>query len=180
MDYGRQPYPTYPVAPAPPTPPAPLPSRSGRSRAVIFAAIVLLGVGAGILTITQPWKRPSEEMVSLRQVEQRLGLPPAQERTEADRGPYEGEDKVRHYERHITNSYDGVSPVQAAAAGLPAKGWVQINSAEFQGVQAQYFVNQDLRACVVVRQQPRSDEPRANSIILQHRADDGCKGNFSD
>lgn len=148
-------------------------------RMVVFAVILLTGVGAGALTTAQPWKRASEEMAGLQQIEKGLALPPPQGRTEHDKGQYKDDNGAPHYERNIEIGYKTTAPVQAAITSLPSKGWVQINAAEFQGVTAYYFVHAGLKACITARLEPRSEDELANSVTLQHRSDDGCKSNFS-
>ena len=145
---------------------------------VLFGAIILLAVAAGVLTVTQPWRRPSQELVGLQSVESQLVLPKSDERKTVDLGKYQGEKGETRYDRHIINSYKTTAPVQAVITALPGKGWVQINSAEYQGVQAYYFVSLRAQACVTTRLAPASKDPFPNSVILYSRYDDACKDNF--
>lgn len=92
-------------------------------RLVLFSSVIAL-VGASIAVYMYRHQLfPSEQMQSLRQLEQRLDLPEPEHRVEVDTGYKKGWKGVRNYSRHISLSYKETSVLDSLRAKMTEESW---------------------------------------------------------
>lgn len=80
---------------------------------------------------------PSDQMKSLRMLEESLLLPEPKNRVENDRGEYRDDKGVKRFERHISLNFEDSGFLNALRGELTADGWREIEQYPFD--EYQYF-----------------------------------------
>lgn len=133
-----------------------------------------------VLLARKPWEQPSQEMLSLRQIEQQLLLPTPNKRIEQDLGKNSDWKGVSHSTKYILLYYDNADNVESVVRKLRSTGWLQVNESELESSKSHSFVNKNLRACISTRIEPLSSDSSPHNIFIKAASDDGCSLYFRD
>lgn len=141
---------------------------------LIIIAIPLVIVAA--TNLKNALKKPSPEILRLRQVEKGLSLPAPKERHEEDSGCHRSPLGTYRYERYVLLYYDDLNMARQVKNILESKKWHQNqSSSQNSDNQSYYFTNESQNASASIQLQPLSKDRLPHSVFIESLSEDKCE-----
>ncbi|MFZ1721502.1 MAG: hypothetical protein WAU07_03280 [Microgenomates group bacterium] len=150
-------------------------------RSFTFFILIPLLIILGILIIPQIFKKinPSPDMLRLRQVEASLNIPPADFRTEHDKGCYTDGKGAPQFQRSIHFNYKNLETPIATQKKILEAGWTlsDMIDVELENHRRQqyWYINElepDVRISISMTSDTISTSP--HNMIITYTNDDQC------
>lgn len=134
-------------------------------------------IAMGTVRVKDSLKKPSEEILRLRQIENRLSLPAPQRRNEHDTGCYRSPLGTARYSRYISLYYKDLETAKKTKGILEASHWDLTSSDSFENGLSYGFENkiQDASVYIKLELDTSSIDTFPHYVAIKALTEDKCE-----